>query len=214
MRQQSKIERSGETARVILLILALFFGLVFYQGKRVSAQEGFQPGVGGFVDEDGDGFNDLLPDTDGDGIPDALDPDSKGHKADSTYMHMQRQEQNQYMWQHMNQDSDNMMHGEPGMFGPGDSTSHGGMHDGGHMGGGGMGGGMEGGGGMGPGGGSPPNEGGGSDQNSDNMGGGNMGGSNSDGGSNQGGNDQGGGGMGGGGQDGGNDDGGMGPGGG
>ena len=28
-----------------------------------------------FVDEDGDGFNDLAPDADGDGIPNGLDPD-------------------------------------------------------------------------------------------------------------------------------------------
>lgn len=41
-----------------------------------------QPGPGGqghrvceFVDENGDGFNDLAPDADGDGIPNGLDPD-------------------------------------------------------------------------------------------------------------------------------------------
>ncbi len=32
-------------------------------------------GVCGFVDENGDGFNDLAPDADGDGIPNGLDPD-------------------------------------------------------------------------------------------------------------------------------------------
>lgn len=40
---------------------------------------GFGPGDGTgicqFVDEDGDGFNDLAPDHDGDGIPNGLDPD-------------------------------------------------------------------------------------------------------------------------------------------
>jgi hypothetical protein len=38
-----------------------------------------RPGQGvqvrGFLDEDGDGFNDLAPDADGDGIPNGLDPD-------------------------------------------------------------------------------------------------------------------------------------------
>jgi len=178
MKRQRRNRKAQGRTRVVLLIFLLSLGLVIGNSRRVSAQEGFQPGVGGFVDEDGDGFNDLLPDHDGDGIPDALDPDFKGHNADSIYLQRQNQEQHQFMWQHMNQDADNMMHGEPGMFGPGDSTSHGGMHDGG-MGGGMGGGGMNGGGGMGPGGGSPPNEGGGSGSNEGGMGGdtGGMGGS-------------------------------------
>ncbi len=41
--------------------------------------QGFGPGNGdgvcNFIDEDGDGFNDLAPDADGDGIPNGLDPD-------------------------------------------------------------------------------------------------------------------------------------------
>jgi hypothetical protein len=45
----------------------------------VAAAQGFGPGIGngvcGFIDEDGDGFNDLAPDADGDGIPNGLDPD-------------------------------------------------------------------------------------------------------------------------------------------
>ncbi len=45
----------------------------------VAAAQGFGPGGGsgvcGFIDEDGDGFNDLAPDADGDGIPNGLDPD-------------------------------------------------------------------------------------------------------------------------------------------
>jgi hypothetical protein len=35
----------------------------------------------GFVDEDGDGFNDNAPDLDGDGIPNGQDPDYDGTKA-------------------------------------------------------------------------------------------------------------------------------------
>ncbi len=41
------------------------------RAAAISAQ------VCSFIDEDGDGFNDLAPDQDGDGIPDRLDPDTK-----------------------------------------------------------------------------------------------------------------------------------------
>ncbi len=37
-----------------------------------------------FLDEDGDGFNDLAPDQDGDGIPDRLDPDTKSNHSDDS----------------------------------------------------------------------------------------------------------------------------------
>jgi len=87
--------------------------------KEIKAQQ--------FVDEDGDGFNDLLPDSDGDGIPDMIDPDFKGHSAESLYMHRymngQTIEAERNQFQHMFQ------HGEQGQYGPNDSTGHG-MHDG------------------------------------------------------------------------------------
>ena len=45
----------------------------------VAGAQGFGPGDGTgecqFIDEDGDGFNDLAPDADGDGIPNGQDPD-------------------------------------------------------------------------------------------------------------------------------------------
>lgn len=100
-------------------------------------------GVGGFLDEDGDGFNDLMPDRDGDGVPDALDPDTRGQNADSAFMrqHMYGMPDSGRMMQHMMGDGFMGMgpHGEPGCFGPGDSAMHGG--DGHHRGGGDMGGG-------------------------------------------------------------------------
>ena len=40
-----------------------------------------------FIDRDGDGFNDLAPDADGDAIPDALDPDFALSGPDSTKRH-------------------------------------------------------------------------------------------------------------------------------
>lgn len=62
--------------RNLSLALALALGLL---AVDASAQ-GFGPGDGSgecpsFIDENGDGFNDLAPDADGDGIPNGLDPD-------------------------------------------------------------------------------------------------------------------------------------------
>lgn len=61
--------------RSTTLGIALALGLF---AVNASAQ-GFGPGDGTgacpFIDENGDGFNDLAPDADGDGIPNGLDPD-------------------------------------------------------------------------------------------------------------------------------------------
>ncbi len=60
----------------IFLILAfiLLATAVFAQDEPVGGP-GQGNGVCQFIDEDGDGFNDLAPDHDGDGIPNGLDPD-------------------------------------------------------------------------------------------------------------------------------------------
>lgn len=139
----------------LVIISMLSLAMTFITAHELYCQNDYS--VGGFIDEDGDGFNDLLPDSDGDGVPDGLDPDSNMGKPDSSYMHRymhEFREQHQMMWDNMNGDmsGDWMNHGEPGMYGPGDSTMHGGHMGGGHHGGG-MGGGMDDGGGMGPGGG-------------------------------------------------------------
>jgi hypothetical protein len=175
------------------IIISAFLILICLGHSPVSAQgqegKGPQIGVGGFIDEDGDGFNDLLPDSDGDGVPDALDPDSRGHYNDTLgngrQMHV-RADSARMEHHRMGDDSLQMrmhegpgmpgpggfgdpgqFHGEPGQFGPGDSSMHGGMCPddsmGGHHGGmgpdGGGGGMGPNGGGMGPG---PSNIGGGS----------------------------------------------------
>lgn len=49
--------------------------------------KGEEPGSGqgrGFLDEDGDGVNDLAPDHDGDGLPNGKDPDWVKNKRDGT----------------------------------------------------------------------------------------------------------------------------------
>ena len=60
-----------------LYILAVTAALILIVASANA--QGFGPGPGdgvcNFVDEDGDGFNDLAPDHDGDGIPNGLDPD-------------------------------------------------------------------------------------------------------------------------------------------
>lgn len=64
------------TTGLLTTILAL--GLIFIaqpiQAQGFGGGNGFG-GVGEFIDEDGDGFNDLAPDADGDGIPNGLDED-------------------------------------------------------------------------------------------------------------------------------------------
>lgn len=62
----------------ILILLAVVLTALLAAGA--SAQDngsGDRNGAGlcRFIDEDGDGFNDLAPDADGDGIPNGLDPD-------------------------------------------------------------------------------------------------------------------------------------------
>ncbi len=61
----------------IIGILLLVLGFLLIAGPASAQSQGFGQGTGvcRFVDEDGDGFNDLAPDDDGDGIPNGLDPD-------------------------------------------------------------------------------------------------------------------------------------------
>ncbi len=50
----------------------------YRNGHRFQA--GTDQGVKGFVDLNGDGYNDNAPDADGDGIPNGMDPDYTGSK--------------------------------------------------------------------------------------------------------------------------------------
>ncbi|HBC46418.1 MAG TPA: hypothetical protein DEO84_03175 [candidate division Zixibacteria bacterium] len=92
-KKSSMIDRYGSLSIILIALLSLLIVSLTY--LPAMAQNG-QPagpgmGVGGFVDEDGDGFNDLLPDSDGDGVPDAIDPDSRNKNADSLFMHQHMQ---------------------------------------------------------------------------------------------------------------------------
>ncbi|HPF35710.1 MAG TPA: hypothetical protein P5571_12465 [Candidatus Krumholzibacteria bacterium] len=59
----------------LLALLAIALFAVTAQAQGFGAGLGDGDGICNFVDEDGDGFNDLAPDADGDGIPNGLDPD-------------------------------------------------------------------------------------------------------------------------------------------
>jgi hypothetical protein len=63
--------------RFILCTFAILAVAAFGSPVLAQTDGGFDYGfgVGGFIDENGDGFNDLAPDADGDGIPNGLDPD-------------------------------------------------------------------------------------------------------------------------------------------
>ena len=60
----------------IISVLALVMAFTLFVSDDAAAQtRGHGYNVRGFVDNDGDGFNDLAPDADGDGIPNGQDPD-------------------------------------------------------------------------------------------------------------------------------------------
>lgn len=152
---KTRLENKRKTLlgrRIAIALWATAIGALFLLGGQLAwAQEGEEHriGVRGFLDEDGDGFNDLIPDFDGDGVPNPIDPDWQGRRqgADSAGMHRGmygRDDSTGSMRGTMMGPGYMFMerHGEHGMYGPGDSTMHGGMwpDSGGHRGGGGHGG--------------------------------------------------------------------------
>lgn len=63
-----------------ITLITLLAALMTLLAVAANAQDpatnpGNGNGVGGFIDEDGDGYNDLAPDADGDGIPNGQDED-------------------------------------------------------------------------------------------------------------------------------------------
>lgn len=115
---------------LLLLALAIPFSVTQARDKKAN---GHEVGVNGFLDEDGDGFNDLLPDSDGDGVPDALDPDFRGPHGDTLGNRHQGPPPpmpDSLGPRHDHDPGQMGPHGEPGMFGPGDTTGHHGMHEG------------------------------------------------------------------------------------
>ena len=63
--------------RIIISAIAVLAIAAFVTpaSAQTDGAGGFGYMVGGFLDENGDGFNDLAPDADGDGIPNGQDAD-------------------------------------------------------------------------------------------------------------------------------------------
>ena len=70
-------------------LLTLLLAGILAAGAYAQTGPGNGNGVCEFIDEDGDGFNDLAPDADGDGIPNGMDPD---------YVRPEDGSGNQYGW--------------------------------------------------------------------------------------------------------------------
>jgi len=127
-RKEQTMKRTSLTLLVILLT-----GLLALTAQAQDLGPGQANGRCQFIDEDGDGFNDLAPDADGDGIPNGLDEDYvKPEDGDGNmYRHMWR-----YMWRfHNGNMGDDAQHrfgrtedGPGGHFGPGQSTGQGGQN--------------------------------------------------------------------------------------
>jgi hypothetical protein len=139
-----KMKKLTQTLNAIILALATAAIFAITAATAAIADdnesESTQIGISGFLDEDGDGFNDLMPDSDGDGVPDALDPDNRNRQSDNNFIHEQlRAADDTSGVRHRELPGDDYRHpifhdgmgpiipGEPGQFGPGDSTGHGGM---------------------------------------------------------------------------------------
>lgn len=124
------------------MALMLLIGFALVGNSNVQAQNsgnGYM--VGDFIDEDGDGFNDLAPDHDGDGIPNGQDADyirpldgtgnqfgnGGNQHVDNMFQHSYR-----YMYKVFNGDLDGGFgEGFGHRYGPGDSSGNNGNGQGG-----------------------------------------------------------------------------------
>ena len=97
----------------------------------LAMAQDFGPGQGNgvcqFIDEDGDGFNDLAPDADGDGIPNGMDEDYVRPEdgEGNMYRYGQAEDFNGHMGEFANGQGQGEGVGQG--YGPGDGTGHSGM---------------------------------------------------------------------------------------
>ncbi len=79
-----------------------------------------------FIDEDGDGFNDLAPDADGDGIPNGLDPDYVKPRDGTGLMNRWAHKYSELFSKYFGQDVMSAMSGMGAYgYGPGDGSGTG-----------------------------------------------------------------------------------------
>lgn len=143
-------------ANLFLTVLVLMMGMLATAALAqdegdtedpVDVERGKGHGVCQFVDEDGDGFNDLAPDHDGDGIPNGLDEDwvkpedgtglqyKWGENDDELFGHFGETqgigEQHTHMWGEGDGSGETGPNSGEGGFGPGTDTGSGGNGEGG-----------------------------------------------------------------------------------
>jgi len=108
-----------------MTLLVLLTGLL---AVSAYAQDTFGPGQGHgvcqFIDEDGDGFNDLAPDSDGDGIPNGLDEDFVRPEDGSGNMFKWGQA-SEMLSKIFGESADRFMNMNNHRYGPGDGTGTG-----------------------------------------------------------------------------------------
>lgn len=108
------------------LIIAV--GMMALLLAATADAQDFGPGTEGngecrFIDEDGDGFNDLAPDADGDGIPNGLDPDYVKPEDGSGLMPRWARKYGELFQRYFGEDMVASMNGY--RYGPGDGSGTG-----------------------------------------------------------------------------------------
>lgn len=110
---------------MIFLFATLLVGFLAF---GANAQD-FGPGSGDgngvcrFIDENGDGFNDLAPDADGDGIPNGLDPDYVKPEDGTGLMHRWAHKYGELFRRYFGEDAMAAMNSY--QYGPADGTGTG-----------------------------------------------------------------------------------------
>ncbi len=112
----------------IIFLMAVLMTALFAFGANAqdtAPGHGVGNGVCQFIDEDGDGFNDLAPDADGDGIPNGLDPDFVKPEDGDGLMNRYAHKYGELFRRYFGED---VVAGTGGLhYGPGDGTGMSGM---------------------------------------------------------------------------------------
>lgn len=110
---------------MVLILAALLIAFLAVGANAQDAESAHDNGGGvcRFIDEDGDGFNDLAPDADGDGIPNGLDPDYEKPEDGSGLMNQWAHKYGELFRRYFGQDVLSAYYTY--QYGPGDGTGTG-----------------------------------------------------------------------------------------
>ncbi|MBC8423085.1 hypothetical protein H8E07_03085 [bacterium] len=112
------------TFYLLAILAAMILIAAAANAQGFGPGEGQGEGVCNFIDEDGDGFNDLAPDADGDGIPNGLDPDYV-RPGDGTGNQFGADHETGLFCRSFGEDAMGIMHRFGFSYGPGDGTGDG-----------------------------------------------------------------------------------------